>query len=72
MISLFGLSSVLLELEPHMKHLLAPTVWIPNSSGRMPGPNGSACSDRCPECGGPLVPASGCIGCPRCGFGKCG
>ncbi len=26
----------------------------------------------CPECGGRVVRASGCIGCPACGWGKCG
>ncbi len=27
---------------------------------------------RCPECGNPLVKASGCTSCPACGWGKCG
>jgi hypothetical protein len=27
---------------------------------------------RCPECAGPLTPASGCISCVYCGWGKCG
>ncbi len=26
----------------------------------------------CPECGTMVVRASGCIGCPACGWGKCG
>jgi hypothetical protein len=51
---------------------LAPTICIPSSPGHKSGPNGSTPSGPCPECGGPLVPASGCIGCARCGFGKCG
>jgi hypothetical protein len=26
----------------------------------------------CPECAGPLSPASGCLSCVYCGWGKCG
>jgi hypothetical protein len=26
----------------------------------------------CPECAGPLTPASGCISCVYCGWGQCG
>lgn len=26
----------------------------------------------CPECGTRLVRAGGCLGCPACGWGKCG
>ena len=51
---------------------LAPTIWIPRSPTQLAGANGTMPGSPCPECGGPLVPASGCIGCPRCGFGKCG
>ena len=51
---------------------LAPTIWIPRYPAQLAGPNGTTPTGPCPECGGPLVPASGCIGCPRCGFGKCG
>jgi hypothetical protein len=51
---------------------LAPTIWIPRSPAQLAGLNGTTPAGPCPDCGGPLVPASGCIGCPRCGFGKCG
>jgi hypothetical protein len=27
---------------------------------------------RCPECGGPLLPAGGCRVCPACGWEACG
>jgi len=26
----------------------------------------------CPECAGPLSPASGCVTCVYCGWGRCG
>ena len=26
----------------------------------------------CPECGGPLNHASGCVECPVCGYARCG
>ena len=29
-------------------------------------------TDKCPECGEPLVPQSGCWSCPSCGFSRCG
>lgn len=27
---------------------------------------------RCPDCGGPLIHAEGCVCCPVCGFSRCG
>lgn len=29
-------------------------------------------TSRCPDCGGPLVRAEGCISCPICGYTRCG
>jgi hypothetical protein len=29
-------------------------------------------SRACPDCGGPLVHAEGCVTCPVCGFSACG
>jgi hypothetical protein len=26
----------------------------------------------CPDCGGPLIYAQGCVGCPLCGYSACG
>ena len=27
---------------------------------------------RCPDCGGPIVHAEGCVSCPVCVFSRCG
>ena len=27
---------------------------------------------RCPDCGGAIVYAEGCVSCPICGFSRCG
>jgi hypothetical protein len=32
----------------------------------------AAGAGRCPECGGPLLPAGGCRVCPACGWEACG
>jgi len=42
---------------------------------RRPGPGSNPYlvpAPACPECGTRVVRASGCIGCPACGWGKCG
>ena len=42
---------------------------------RSPEPTGNpyvAAPGSCPECGVPVARAGGCIGCPACGWGKCG
>jgi hypothetical protein len=29
-------------------------------------------AQTCPECGGPLIHAEGCVACPICGYSACG
>ena len=28
--------------------------------------------DKCPDCGGKLIPDGSCMYCPSCGYSKCG
>jgi hypothetical protein len=48
---------------------LKPTYYVPVVSAvYIPG---VSAGPRCPECAGPLTPASGCISCVYCGWGRC-
>jgi hypothetical protein len=48
---------------------LQPTIYYVPVVSAVPAMRGAP---LCPECAGPLTPASGCVSCLYCGWGKCG
>lgn len=47
------------------------SVSYPNVIKEKDNETPSASSEFCPECGAPMVRASGCVQCPSCGYSKC-
>ncbi len=65
-----GVSDI--DQEPHLPALAPTKLASPNWRSVATPPSYPRNESGCPECGGRVVRASGCLLCPACGWGRCG